>query len=139
MTSKFLLDLTNPSFHKSLIGFDTMFKRLQNLERESQSYPPYNLYRDGDIYTIEMALAGLSAKDIDIELKEQVLTISYCKQDEIKEDVLHKGLAHRSFTRSFNLAEDIKVKKAKLDNGLLSIILERIIPEDKKPVKIKIS
>jgi molecular chaperone IbpA len=116
-----------------------MFKRLQNLERESQSYPPYNLYRDGDIYTIEMALAGLSAKDIDIELKEQVLTISYRKQDEIKEDVLHKGLAHRSFTRSFNLAEDIKVKKAKLNNGLLSIILERIIPEDKKPVKIKIS
>ena len=81
----------------------------------------------------------LKIMQIDIELKEQVLTISYRKQDEITEDVLHKGLAHRSFTRSFNLAEDIKVKKAKLNNGLLSIILERIIPEDKKPVKIKIS
>ena len=70
MTSKFLLDLTHPSFSKSLIGFDSLFNelsKLQNLDRESNSsYPPYNLYRDGEIYTIEMAMAGLSSKDIDI-------------------------------------------------------------------------
>jgi len=143
MTSKYLLDLTHPSFSKSLIGFDSLFNKLsklQNLDRQSNnSYPPYNLYQDGELYTIEMAMAGLSASDVDIELQERVLTISYEKKDEKKNDLIHQGLAQRSFTRSFNLAEDIVVKKASLKNGLLSIVLEKIVPEEKKPVKIKAS
>ena len=143
MTSKFLLDLTHPSFSKSLIGFDSLFNelsKLQNLDRESNSsYPPYNLYRDGEIYTIEMAMAGLSSKDIDIELKERVLTISYEKKNDDNDIAVHKGIANRSFRRSFNLTEDIVVNKASLKNGLLSIVLEKIIPEDKKPIKIKVS
>ena len=86
-----------------------------------------------------MAMAGLSSKDIDIELKERVLTISYEKKNDDNDIAVHKGLANRSFRRSFNLAEDIVVNKASLKNGLLSIVLEKIIPEDKKPIKIKVS
>ena len=80
-----------------------------------------------------------SNKDIDVEVAENVLTISYVKVDNKDDEVIHRGLAMRSFKRSFNLAEDIEVKKASFKNGLLSIVMERIIPDEKKPRKIKIS
>ena len=86
-----------------------------------------------------MALAGLTEKDIDVEVEDKTLRISYEKSEESNEGVIHRGLAMRSFNRSFNLADDIEVKKASFKNGLLSIIMERIIPDEKKPRKIKIS
>ena len=76
---------------------------------------------------------------IDIVLEEKTLTISYEKSDEKVDGLIHQGLAQRSFKRSFNLADDIEIKKAQLKNGLLSIEMERIIPDEKKPQKIKIS
>ena len=142
MNSKFLLDLKHPNFTTSFVGFDRLFNELfkhQGLQYSPPSYPPYNLVKDGDNYTIEMALAGLTDKDIDVEVAENVLTISYEKVEDKDEEVIHKGLAMRSFKRSFNLAEDIEVKKASFKNGLLSIVMERIIPDEKKPRKIKIS
>jgi len=142
MNSKFLLDLKHPNFTTSFVGFDRLFNELfrhQSLQNSIPNYPPYNLIRNGDIYTIEMALAGLTDKDIDVEVSENVLTISYEKVEDKDDEVLHKGLAMRSFSRSFNLAEDIEVKKASFKNGLLSIVMERIIPDEKKPRKIKIS
>ena len=142
MTSKQLLDLWHPAFTTNFVGFDRLFQELfaqQTLTKHAPSYPPYNLVKDGDTYTIEMAMAGLSDKDIDVVLEDKTLTISYEKTDEEDKDVIHQGLAHRSFKRSFNLAEDIEVKKATFKNGLLSIVMERIIPEEKKPKKIKIS
>jgi len=84
-------------------------------------------------------MAGLTDKDIDIVLEERTLTISYDKTEETRENLVHQGLAQRSFKRSFNLADDIEIKKATLKNGLLSVEMERIIPEEKKPIKIKIS
>jgi molecular chaperone IbpA len=113
--------------------------KLQSRAKQAPTYPPYNLIKDGDNYTIEMAMAGLTDKDIDIVLEEQTLTISYEKSDEKVDGVIHQGLAQRSFKRSFNLADDIEIKKAQLKNGLLSIVMERIIPDEKKPQKIKIS
>ena len=86
-----------------------------------------------------MAMAGLTDKDIDIILEERTLTISYDKTEETRENLVHQGLAQRSFKRSFNLADDIEIKKATLKNGLLSVEMERVIPEEKKPIKIKIS
>jgi len=141
MTSKQLLDLRHPAFSTSFVGFDRLFNELfrqQTLQKQTPTYPPYNLSKDGDTYTIEMAMAGLTDKDIDIVLEERTLTISYENTDEESSDVIHQGLANRSFKRSFNLAEDIEVEKATLKNGLLSIIMERIVPEEKKPKKIKI-
>jgi len=142
MNSKTLLDLTHPNLSTSFVGFDRLFNELfkhQGLQHSTPSYPPYNLIKDGDTYVIEMALAGLTNKDIDVEVAENVLTISYQKKEEDREGMVHRGLAMRSFNRSFNLAEDIVVKKASFKNGLLSIIMERIVPEEKKPKKIKIT
>ena len=139
--SRNILDL-NGLFTPTYGGFDRLFNEMLKTQSRGKSvpqYPPYNLIKDGENYTIEMAMAGLTDKDIDIVLEERTLTISYEKSEDKVEGVIHQGLAQRSFKRSFNLAEDIEIKKATLKNGLLSIEMERIIPEEKKPVKIKIS
>jgi len=139
--SRNILDL-NGLFTPTYVGFDRLFNEMLKTQSRGKSvpqYPPYNLIKDGENYTIEMAMAGLTDKDIDIVLEERTLTISYDKSEETRENLVHQGLAQRSFKRSFNLAEDIEIKKATLKNGLLSVEMERIIPEEKKPVKIKIS
>ena len=141
MTSKNILNL-NGLFTPTYVGFDRLFEEMLKLQSRGKSvpqYPPYNLIKDGETYTIEMAMAGLTDKDIDIVLEERVLTISYDKTEETRENLVHQGLAQRSFKKSFNLADDIEIKKATLKNGLLSVVMERIIPDEKKPVKIKIS
>jgi len=142
MTSRNILDLNRGLFTPTYVGFDRLFDemfKLQSRAKSAPSYPPYNLIKDGDNYTIEMAMAGLTDKDIDVVLEDGTLIISYEKNEGESKDVLHQGLANRSFKRSFNLAEDIEVQKATLKNGLLSIVIERIIPEEKKPRTIKIS
>ena len=143
MTSKNILDLNNRLYQTSYVGFDRLFDeffKLQSSTKNVPNYPPYNLVKDGDSYTIEMAMAGLTDKDVEVVLEDRTLTISYEKSEEdIDEGIIHKGLAQRSFKRSFNLAEDIEVQKAQLKNGLLSIRMERIVPDEKKPQKIKLS
>jgi len=139
--SRNILDL-NGLFTPTYVGFDRLFNEMLKTQSRGKSvpqYPPYNLIKDGETYTIEMAMAGLTDKDIDIVLEERTLTISYEKSEEKVDGVIHQGLAQRSFKRSFNLADDIEIKKATLKNGLLSIEMERIIPDEKKPIKIKIS
>jgi molecular chaperone IbpA len=139
--SRNILDL-NGLFTPTYVGFDRLFNEMLKTQSRGKSvpqYPPYNLIKDGENYTIEMAMAGLTDKDIDIVLEERTLTISYDKTEETRENLVHQGLAQRSFKRSFNLADDIEIKKATLKNGLLSVEMERVIPEEKKPVKIKIS
>jgi molecular chaperone IbpA len=139
--SRNILDL-NGLFTPTYVGFDRLFNEMLKTQSRGKSvpqYPPYNLIKDGETYTIEMAMAGLTDKDIDIVLEERTLTISYDKTEETRENLVHQGLAQRSFKRSFNLADDIEIKKATLKNGLLSVEMERVIPEEKKPVKIKIS
>jgi len=143
MTSKNILDLNNRLYQTSYVGFDRLFDeffRLQSSTKNVPNYPPYNLVKDGDSYTIEMAMAGLTDKDVDVVLEDRTLSITY-EKSEVEDDkgVIHKGLAQRSFKRSFNLADDIEVQKAQLKNGLLSIRMERIIPDEKKPQKIKLS
>lgn len=141
MTSKNILNL-NGLFTPTYVGFDRLFDEMLKLQSRGKSvpqYPPYNLIKDGETYTIEMAMAGLTDKDIDIVLEERVLTISYDKTEETRENLVHQGLAQRSFKKSFNLADDIEIKKATLKNGLLSVVMERIVPDEKKPIQIKIS
>jgi molecular chaperone IbpA len=139
--SRNILDL-NGLFTPTYVGFDRLFNEMLKTQSRGKSvpqYPPYNLIKDGENYTIEMAMAGLTDKDIDIVLEERTLTISYDKSEETVENLIHQGLAQRSFKRSFNLADDIEIKKATLKNGLLSVEMERVIPDEKKPIKIKIS
>ena len=136
--------VTPADFERALgitVGFDSMFDRLfgdsHRLETAS-SFPPYNIRKDGEEkYTIEMAVAGFSQEDLEIELKEGVLTVKSKSEKEEKE-YLHRGIAKRAFSRSFTLSDDIVVKGADLVNGMLTIDLERIVPEDKKSRLIEI-
>ena len=129
------------------VGFDSIFdefdRMLESTERYSSNYPPYNIKRVNDTdYRIEVALAGYSKDDIEIELKDSTLTVRNKAADKTIDEkgngVIHKGISTRQFERSFTISEDIKVKDAELKNGLLVIDLERIIPDEKKPRLIDI-
>ena len=127
------------------VGFDSIFdefdRMLESTERYNTNYPPYNIHRvDDHNYKIEVALAGYSKEDIEIELKENNLTVRNKPKEKVVNDngVIHKGISTRQFERSFTISEDIKVKDAELINGLLTIDLERIIPEEKKARLISI-
>jgi|TARA_R100000049_G_C1955434_1_gene109057 molecular chaperone IbpA len=137
-----LVDFGDPIFSSLFLGFDEHFERIANLAAGSKllpNYPPYNVIRDGDNYTIEVALAGIDKEDLEVEVQENTLRISYeSSKKEEPEISVHKGIAQRSFKREFSLAEDVEVIAAVLKNGLLEISLERIIPDEKKPKQIKI-
>jgi len=140
MTNKFLLDLTKPIFSNSFIGFDTLFDdmyRLQNIDRGS-GYPPYNMTKKENTYELKMAVAGISKEDLDVVREKNILTIKGSSIDDSKDETIYKGIASRNFKRSFNLADDIEIKDAKLKDGMLTIKMERIVPEEDKPVSIKI-
>ena len=130
------------------VGFDSMFEEfdrmLESTERYNSNYPPYNIHKLSETdYKIEIALAGYSKDDIELELKENTLTVRNKAKEKIingnGNGVIHKGISTRQFERSFTISEDIKVKNAELKNGLLNIDLERIIPEEKKSRLININ
>ena len=119
------------------IGFDSMFDRLLGPSTQhvsnSQGYPPYNIRKDGDTkYFIEMAVAGLSENDLEVELKESVLQIRSKQSTEDEANYVHRGIAKRTFERSFTLSDDIVVKGCDLTNGMLTVELEKVIPEEKR-------
>ena len=129
------------------VGFDSIFEEfdrmLESTERYNSNYPPYNIRRiNENDYKIEVALAGYSRDDIELELKENTLTVRNKHKEKIVNEegngVIHKGISTRQFERSFTISEDIKVKNAELVNGLLNIDLERIVPEEKKARLISI-
>ena len=129
------------------VGFDNLFDDFDRIYKFNSSsinhYPPYNIRKVNDTdYVIELAVAGFGKKDIEVKSQENTLTIkSKDKKEEVldkDEDILHRGISQRSFTRSFTVAEDVVVKGADLKDGLLSVKLERIIPDEKKPKIIDI-
>ena len=127
------------------VGFDRTFDRLFDYvtyQAESTGYPPYNIQKTEDYkFEIEMALAGFDKKDIEIEVAEGVLTVKSLKDKDTgatDDYTLYKGISQRNFTRKFTLADDIVVKGAELNNGMLTINLERIVPEEKKPQLIEV-
>jgi molecular chaperone IbpA len=137
------LDLSKLTPHS--VGFDKLFNNMfQYVDHQTANagYPPYNILRDGDYFTIEIALAGVRLEDLDIELKENILTISHVPSEEEPSETLqwiHKGIAQRKFTRHFTLADDVVVLGANMVNGMLYVDLQRIVPEEKKPRKITIA
>lgn len=135
------------NLHPFAVGFDRILDRLVEIDNhpaqhQAQGFPPYNIRvnKAEDKFTIELALAGLDDKDVDIEVKENQLSIksTYETEPTGTDSFVHKGISKRKFTRSFTLSDDIEVVGASFQNGLLTIGLERIIPEEKRPQKIKI-
>lgn len=124
------------------IGFDYLRDRLHNIEtvNNSGNYPPYNIIKhDAENWSIEVAVAGFKRDELDIELAEGVLTVSADSEPTDEEvEYVHRGLAKRAFTRKWTLSDDVVVRDASLVDGVLSIKLERIVPEEKKPRKIDI-
>jgi molecular chaperone IbpA len=126
------------------VGFDRVFDRLQDYTQhqlQSTGFPPYNIRKDGDYkFTIELALAGLTKDDLEIEVSNGSLTVrTKTKKEEAETaDLLHRGISFRQFNRKWTLADDIVVNEAKMENGMLLIELERVVPEEKKPRLIKI-
>lgn len=131
----------NPLF-RSTVGFDRLFDMLNTESSQTNSYPPYNIEIVGENqYLISMAVAGFKEDEIDITSHEGKLTIKGNKNAEERKDrkFLHRGIAERSFTQEFELADHVKVKAAKLEDGILNIGLVREIPEAMKPRKININ
>ena len=132
------------------VGFDTFFNRLSNVDTAQTSYPPYNIRKINDLqYVVELALAGFTKDDIEVEVTEGTLTVrSVIKKDDKSNNdemssnneigFVHRGIAKRSFSRSFQLSDDIVVQSADLKDGLLIVNLERVIPDEKKPRLIPI-
>jgi molecular chaperone IbpA len=127
-------------FRPFSVGFDEMFKRLDHIHNQPNgNYPPYNIIKlDEDNYVIEIAVAGFDKKDFNISLKDSSLTVKADKADNESKEFLHQGIAGRSFQRTFALADHVKVKGAEYTNGILSVSLLKEIPEEEKPVEIKV-
>ncbi len=127
--------------YRSVVGFDRLADLLDAASTEAASgYPPYNIERTAEnAYRIEIAVAGFKSEDLNIEVKENLLTVQGRKaaNDEAKR-YLHRGLAERNFERRFQLADYVVVDDAQLANGLLSISLKRELPEALKPRRIEI-
>ena len=130
--------------YRSTVGFDRLFGLLDSATNgEAQPYPPYNIERTGEnAYRVTLAVAGFGENDLEIQAKENVLTVKGEKKETKEEsgrDVLYRGIASRAFERRFQLADHVEVSGASLDNGLLHIDLVRNIPEAMKPRTIAIN
>jgi molecular chaperone IbpA len=145
MTNFTLHTFDIPSLHRHAIGFDRVFNELNRAFANSKSdgnYPPYNVVQLNDTqYVIEVAVAGFTESELDVELKDNVLMV---KGERVKEEgsepnYLHKGISNRNFTRNITLAENVEVRGATVKNGILSVALELVIPEEQKPKKIAIT
>ena len=137
------------------IGFDSMFDHFERMfdgnyfnDTPNTTYPPYNIVKKTDeLYDIEIALAGYGKKDIAVDYAQNVLTIKSVKKTERNatgnyyetENVIHKGIAQRYFTKSFTINDDVEVKGAELLDGLLRITLKKLVPESKKSRNIEIT
>jgi molecular chaperone IbpA len=131
--------LDHSPFFRTTVGFDRLLDLLESADT-AQGYPPYNIERsDENHYRVTVAVAGFAEKDLSIEVKDGVLTVTGKRETEAKPSYLHQGIAGRAFERSFQLAEHVEVRGARLENGLLHIELERVVPEEKKPRKIAIN
>ena len=147
-----------PQLHHSVIGFDRLFDELSRSFANSRSdkYPPHNVAQlDDTHFVIEVAVAGFKQDEIDVELKDKVLTVKSNKVTTMDQDsefvnqdpedttpkikYLHKGISTRNFTRTFRLADNVEVRAATVENGVLAIALELIVPEEDQPKKIAIT
>ena len=132
------------------VGFDNMFDHFEHMMDDSffrgtmGNFPPYNIVKTGEnTYDVELALAGFNKKDIEVEFKENLLTVKSKKEDKAEDtdedgNVIHRGISKRKFSRSFTLADDVVVNGAELKDGMLLVELEKIVPEEKKPRTIDI-
>ena len=124
------------------VGFDRIFDNLSRYTTDnvqSTGFPPYNIRKEGDYnYVIEMALAGFGKEDIEVEVADGTLSVRSVKENSEDDSTQYRGISYRRFERKFTMADDIVVNGATLENGMLTVELERVVPEEKKPRLIKV-
>ena len=125
------------------VGFDRVFVQLGRYanDKTSVGFPPYNIRKEGEYnFVIKMALAGFCKKDIEVEVGDGTLSVRSVKEDDsdLDDNQIYRGIAYRKFERKFTLADAVVVNGAKLENGMLLIDLERVVPEEKKPRLISV-
>lgn len=136
-TPTFTMSSIYPNFNKWAIGFDPLLNTFNEIALQKDNYPPYNVRKDGDQHILEIALAGFSKDELEIEVKELTLKVTGTKADK-DEDYIYQGISSKNFSRNFALAEYVVVKGAKFTDGLLTITLEQELPEEKKAKTITI-
>ena len=133
------------------VGFDNMFDHFEHLMDDGffrngtvSNFPPYNIVKTGkNTYNVELALAGFNKKDIEVTYEDNLLSVKSKKEEDTEQtdedgNIIHRGISQRFFSKSFTIATDVEVKGAELKDGLLTVALERIIPEAKKAKTIEI-
>ena len=133
------------------VGFDNIFDHFEHLMDDgfyrngpTTNFPPYNIVKTGkETYDVELALAGFNKKDIEVQYEDNLLTVKSKKSEKVDKtdedgNIIHRGISQRFFSKSFTIANDVEVKGAELKDGLLTVALERIIPEAKKAKTIEI-
>ena len=144
VTTRNALDVFNRSaLDPHFVGFDSLFDRLSSHYElhTTASFPPYNIRKlEENKWQVELALAGYDKKDLEISTVEGNLIVKTKDSDSssVDEQLIHRGISQRKFTRTFAMADDSVVQRAKMDNGMLYIEIERIVPEEKKPKTIEI-
>jgi len=127
-TAKYLMEIQRNS-----IGLDEWFKRFDTVYESHTNYPPYNLIKESSVdFRLEIALAGYKREDIEVTTEWNKLFVEAKKSGNSDDEYLHKGLAKRAFTRTWTLSDDVEVKDVSFEDGLLTIKLNRIIPEHQK-------
>jgi molecular chaperone IbpA len=143
MTKITSFDLT--PFYRNTVGIDSLFDRITrniDLAANAGNYPPYDIVKTGEeTYEIRLAVAGFTLADIDVELKDGQLIINggQIADDALDAEYLHHGISRRSFIRTFQLSDYVEVKDAVMKDGILTVKLERVIPDSAKPKKIAIT
>lgn len=128
-----------PQIESRLIGFDRVFDAVQRVNTSEANFPPYNIKKlDDENYEITLALAGFKKSELSVVVEDGNLIVKGEQAETSKSEFLHKGIAERNFTRTWALADEVKVSGSKLEDGVLTISLVHEIPEDKKPIEIKI-
>ena len=122
------------------VGFDRILDKMHSINKNQQNYPPYNIIKaDENLYRVEVAVAGFEREELSISVEDGVLVVEgSSKRDESPDSYIHKGIGTRDFKRTFTLADTVEVIGADLTNGILSVTLENVIPEKKKPRTIEI-
>jgi molecular chaperone IbpA len=126
---------------RSAIGFDRLARLADTSPQDAASYPPYNIEKTAeDAYRLTLAVAGFGADDIELTVKDNALVISGQVTEEAQgNEVLHRGIAARAFTRRFVLADHMVVENAEITNGLLRVAIKRVLPESAKPRRIAVN
>jgi molecular chaperone IbpA len=127
-TAKYLLEIQRNS-----IGMDEWFRRFDTAFETHTNYPPYNLVKESSVdFRLEIALAGYKRKDIEVTTEWNKLFVEAKKSGDTGDEYLHQGLAKRAFTRTWTLSDDVEVKDVSFEDGLLTVKLNRVIPEHQK-------